>query len=163
MLHNNGISDSQLSSVVVVDHDAASWTAEYRWLAVILWAAALTAMDEEILTSTQLLGMLWVQIERTGALGGFMHNIFTISNFIGWGRKRPDISWCTLFVRIEIPFVMPWVSHRLNARNSLTSNESAGVLVESKKLRLAIRQSSATITFALWMREICMCIGQDDN
>ena len=100
VLHDQGISHSQLSPVCIAHHDATSWAPRCRWVRVISGSAAGTPMDEESTSTAHIALPLGFQIKGTRSLNWrVMHRVLAIAYFIGGSRKWSD-HLSTLFVRI---------------------------------------------------------------
>ena len=152
MFYLNCISKPQFPPIIVIYHNASSWTSNNRRLAIIFWRTALTPVDKEILPSTELRWILGVQIERAGSLGCLVHYVFAVAQFVQWCREWTNIIHIALFIRVQIPLIMPRIPESLNARLPLSPNKPPGILIESKMHRLPIFQSSAAVDLAVGLR-----------
>lgn len=60
-------------------------------------------MDEKCTPSTHLIGSLWLQVESAGSLGGLVHDVYAISQFVGGGGEGTNVDH-TLLGRVVVSF-----------------------------------------------------------
>ena len=101
MPDNDGVPHSQLAPVGVAEHYAPRRTPSSGRVGVIAGSAAGTAVNEKGTPSTHLAWLLGVQIESAGPLGGLVHGVLAVADFVSGRRQRTSIGH-TLLVRVVV-------------------------------------------------------------
>ena len=129
--NSEGITDSQLDTVVLVDHDTASRASTSRGSRVVTAGATLAPVDEERPATAHLGWLEGLEVEgaRTGHRG-VMHSILAISEAVLGGRERARVDHA-LLVWVHVACTLSRVSVRVDVPLARSPDEVARLLIVS--------------------------------
>ena len=129
MLHNQSVSHSQLSPVLIAHHNAASWASCCWWVCIISRSTTSTPMDEEGTPTAHITLSLGLEVEGARSLNWrIMHGVLAVTNFVCGGWKG-SYHLGALFVRVIETSSWPWIAGSINGIVSWSTSETAWFLV----------------------------------
>lgn len=101
-------------------------------------------MDQKVISSTDLLRCLGVEIKTAGPVTGIMHLILTGRQLIGRGRDGSN-EGSALLVRIEITLTLPRVPMGINTEFPRSTHKPASSLIVGVAHRETVTETATAI------------------